>query len=222
MTGLHPSDRGPNLWTGSDVELPDDVHVGVNVVLHSGVHVGARCHLEDGAVLGKVTVPGRGSMSPAPTAGRTVLGDGTIIGSHAVVCTNVTLGPDVFIGDHALVREDVTVGAGTTIGHATTLGRGCRLGERVRTFAYCGFGVGIVVEDDVFIGPSVNLLAGLQLRPGETYQPRPGVLRRGCRIGSGVQLLPGVEIGEGAVVGSGSVVTRDVPPGARVKGNPAR
>jgi acetyltransferase-like isoleucine patch superfamily enzyme len=57
---------------------------------------------------------------------------------------------------------------------------------------------------------------------GETYVSNPVRLRRGCLIGSGVNLLPGVEVGEGAVVGAGSVVTRDVPPGARVKGSPAR
>jgi maltose O-acetyltransferase len=41
-------------------------------------------------------------------------------------------------------------------------------------------------------------------------------------IGSGAIILPGVSIGDDAIVGAGSVVTRDVPPGATVKGNPAR
>ena len=40
--------------------------------------------------------------------------------------------------------------------------------------------------------------------------------------GGGAILLPGVTIGREAVVGAGSVVTRDVPAGARVAGNPAR
>jgi len=41
-------------------------------------------------------------------------------------------------------------------------------------------------------------------------------------IGANVTILPGVTIGLGALVGAGSVVTRDVPDGAVVAGNPAR
>jgi len=48
------------------------------------------------------------------------------------------------------------------------------------------------------------------------------VVRRLARIGANATILPGIEIGEGALVGAGSVVTRDVPPGAVVAGNPAR
>ena len=41
-------------------------------------------------------------------------------------------------------------------------------------------------------------------------------------IGRGVIILKGVTIGDGAIVGAGSVVTRDVPPGCLVAGNPAK
>ena len=43
-----------------------------------------------------------------------------------------------------------------------------------------------------------------------------------CFIGARSIILPGVRIGDGSIVGSGSVVTRDVPPGSIVAGNPAR
>lgn len=41
-------------------------------------------------------------------------------------------------------------------------------------------------------------------------------------IGAGATILPGVTIGSRSVVGAGAVVTRDVPPGVVVAGNPAR
>jgi acetyltransferase-like isoleucine patch superfamily enzyme len=50
----------------------------------------------------------------------------------------------------------------------------------------------------------------------------PTIVRRGATIGSGSTILCGIEIGEDAIVGAGSVVTRDVPPGTVVAGNPAR
>jgi acetyltransferase-like isoleucine patch superfamily enzyme len=48
------------------------------------------------------------------------------------------------------------------------------------------------------------------------------LLRRGCRIGAGVVLVPGVEIGEEAFVAAGAVVAADVPPRAVMMGVPAR
>lgn len=41
-------------------------------------------------------------------------------------------------------------------------------------------------------------------------------------IGSCAQIMPGVTIGEGAMVAAGSIVTKSVPPGVVVAGNPAR
>ena len=57
---------------------------------------------------------------------------------------------------------------------------------------------------------------------GATPVAHGPTLRRGCRLGARVILVPGVEIGAEAVVDDGALVTRDVPPGARVTGRPAR
>jgi UDP-2-acetamido-3-amino-2,3-dideoxy-glucuronate N-acetyltransferase len=192
------------------------------VVVHAGVRIGPGSHSEDGAVLGKLTRPGSGSTSPQPPPAPTVLGAGTVIGTHAVVCAGATTGDNVFVGDHALVREGAVIGDSASIGHAGTVGRDARVGSGVRTQGYCALAAGVVIEDDVFLGPLVSVLAGLTMKNGEQYVARPAVLRRGCHVGSGAQVLPGVEVGERAVVGAGAVVDRDVPPDTRVKGVPAR
>ncbi|WP_300799156.1 DapH/DapD/GlmU-related protein [uncultured Alistipes sp.] len=60
--------------------------------------------------------------------------------------------------------------------------------------------------------------------PGRRHNvyTRPVRLRRNAWIGAGALILPGVTVGEHAIVGAGSVVTRDVPDGMIVAGNPAR
>jgi maltose O-acetyltransferase len=51
---------------------------------------------------------------------------------------------------------------------------------------------------------------------------RPVRIGSNVWIGGGAIILPGIIIGDDAVIGAGSVVTKDVAPGATVRGNPAR
>ena len=85
----------------------------------------------------------------------------------------------------------------------------------------------IVIGDDVQIGPAVQIYTATH--PLDAAQRRAGLeatrpVHIGCNvwIGGAAVLLPGVSIGDDAVIGAGSVVTRDVPAGAVVAGNPAR
>lgn len=84
---------------------------------------------------------------------------------------------------------------------------------------------GITLEDDVLIGPNVLLVT--ENHPEEPAHrkdvyARPIHIKRGAWLGAGVKVLPGITIGEDAIVGAGAVVTKDVPDGAIVVGNPAR
>jgi UDP-2-acetamido-3-amino-2,3-dideoxy-glucuronate N-acetyltransferase len=82
---------------------------------------------------------------------------------------------------------------------------------------------GIRLEDDVFVGPNATFTNDPMPRSGRRLKDYARtVVRRGASIGANATLLPGITIGEGAFVAAGSVVTRDVPTGALVMGNPAR
>jgi len=83
---------------------------------------------------------------------------------------------------------------------------------------------GVVVEDDVFLGPSCVLTnvsnPRSQVNRHSLYETT--ILKRGCTLGANATVVCGVSIGRYAFVAAGSVVTRDVPDYALVLGNPAR
>jgi maltose O-acetyltransferase len=77
------------------------------------------------------------------------------------------------------------------------------------------------------IGPGVQILAADHPRDPAKRSTglefgRPVRIGSNVWIGAGALILPGVTVGDDALVGAGSVVTRDVPDGATVVGNPAR
>jgi maltose O-acetyltransferase len=87
--------------------------------------------------------------------------------------------------------------------------------------------VDVAIGDKTQIGPGVQILTAdhprdAATRAGGLEFGRPIRIGRNVWIGGGAILLPGVTVGDDAVIGAGSVVTRDVPDGATVVGNPAR
>ena len=83
---------------------------------------------------------------------------------------------------------------------------------------------GVVIEDDVFLGPSCVLTnvtnPRSQVLRHALYEPT--VLKRGCTIGANATIVCGITIGRYSFVAAGSVVTSNVPDYALVMGNPAR
>lgn len=84
---------------------------------------------------------------------------------------------------------------------------------------------GITIEDDVLIGPKVNLITEnhpIDPTKRKSLLCKPIVIKRNAWIGAGATILPGVTVGENAVVAAGSVVTKDVPSNTVVGGVPAK
>ena len=109
----------------------------------------------------------------------------------------------------------------------TNFGRFIRLGKNVFINHACSFldiG-GITIDDDVMIGPKVNLVTEnhpLDPKDRKTVLLKPIVVKRNAWIGAAATILPGVTIGENAVVAAGAVVSRDVAPDTVVAGVPAQ
>lgn len=114
------------------------------------------------------------------------------------------------------------IGEDCKVGSYVEVGRDVRIGDRCKIEAFAFIPTGVTIEDEVFIGP--HAVFTNDRRPSATgeWEVLPTLVRKGASIGAGAVILCGITVGERAVVGAGSVVTRDVPDGTTVVGNPAR
>jgi acetyltransferase-like isoleucine patch superfamily enzyme len=130
------------------------------------------------------------------------LGENVTI-SHFTNLYGCELGDNVFVGPFVEIQSNVKVGKNSRISSHSFLCSGVEVGED------CFIAHGVMFTNDKFT------------ERREDWIERKTVIGNNVRIGSNATILP-VTIGEGAVIGAGSVVTKDVPAGTVVKGNPAK
>ena len=150
------------------------------------------------------------------------------------ICKRIA--PDVKLGKGVRIYDFTNlygceIGDDVKIGTFVEIQKGAKIGHRCKISSHTFVCEGVTIEDEVFIGHNVTFIndryprattTGGALQTEADWSCESTVVKRGASIGSGAVLLCGVTVGENAIVGAGSVVTRDVPPGAVVAGNPAR
>jgi acetyltransferase-like isoleucine patch superfamily enzyme/dTDP-4-dehydrorhamnose 3,5-epimerase-like enzyme len=144
-------------------------------------------------------------IHPQAICEATRVGARTRIWAFAHVLPHATIGADCNICDGVFIENDVVLGDRVTVKCGVQLWDGLRVG------------------DDVFVGP--NATFANDAFPRSREYPDEFVhteVHDGASVGANATILPGVTIGRCAMVGAGAVVTRDVPPNAKVVGNPAR
>jgi UDP-2-acetamido-3-amino-2,3-dideoxy-glucuronate N-acetyltransferase len=120
--------------------------------------------------------------------------------------------------------RDSVIGEGCNIGQNVVISPRCKIGNNVKIQNNVSVYTGVILEDDVFCGPSmvftnvVNPRSHVE-RKSEYKTTR---VRRGATIGANATVVCGVTLGEYCFIGAGTVVTRDVPDFAMVYGNPGR
>ncbi|MCB0396232.1 MAG: N-acetyltransferase [Flavobacteriales bacterium] len=123
------------------------------------------------------------------------IGDNTKIGAFVEIQKNASVGKNCKVSSHSFICEGVHIGDDVFVGH------------------------GVIFINDRY-PRAVNEDGSLQTE--EDWAVIETIVKDRVSIGSGVTILCGVTIGENAMIGAGAVVTKDVPAGAVVAGNPAR
>lgn len=146
------------------------------------------------------------------------------------------IAPDVKLGQRVKIFAFTNlygceIGDDVKIGTFVEIQKNARVGNRCKISSHSFLCEGVELEDEVFIGHGVMFIndrfprataANGRLQTEADWACVPTTIKRGASIGSNATILCGVTVGERAIVGAGAVVTKDVPPGAIVAGNPAR
>ena len=146
------------------------------------------------------------------------------------IASDVKLGKNVQIFDFVNLYG-CTIGDNTKVGAFVEIQKGVVIGKNCKISSHTFICEGVTIQDSAFIGhhvvfindkfpASVNEVGDLKTDAG--WSVIPTVVEAEAAIGSNSTILCGVTIGKNAVIGAGSVVTKDVPRGAVVCGNPAK
>jgi acetyltransferase-like isoleucine patch superfamily enzyme len=152
---------------------------------------------------------------PTALVESTRIGQGTRVWAFAHVMSGARVGSNCNLGNHTFVESGASIGNNVTLKNNVCVW------------------LGVTLEDDTFIGPSVAFTNDRVPRSPRMPQVRqryerterwmlPTVVERGASIGANATILPGLRIGRYAMVAAGALVTADVPPFALVIGSPAR
>lgn len=135
-----------------------------------------------------------------------IIGEGTKIWHFSHIMPKAIIGKNCNIGQNVFIGDDVIIGDNVKIQNNVSL--------------YTG----VIIEDDVFLGPSCVFTNVINPRSEVNRKKdyKQTIVKKGASIGANATIVCGNKLGEYCFVGAGAVVTKDVMPYALVTGNPAK
>jgi UDP-2-acetamido-3-amino-2,3-dideoxy-glucuronate N-acetyltransferase len=158
------------------------------------------------------------------------LGAATVAAPRHFAHATATIDPGCEIGDgtkiwhYSHVMTGARIGRGCNFGQNVLVGRDVEIGNNVKIQNNVSVYEGVVLEDDVFCGPSMVFTNVINPRShvSRKHEFRSTLVRRGATIGANATIICGHTVGRYAFIGAGAVVTKDVPDHALMLGAPAR
>ena len=145
---------------------------------------------------------------------------------HETSCVDepCEIGEGTRVWHYCHIMEGAVIGRNCSIGQNVFVGRGVKIGDNTKIQNNVSLYEGVIIEDDVFCGPSMVFTNVVNPRSfiSRRKEFKETLVRRGATIGANATLLCGHTIGRYALIGAGAVVTEDVPDYAIVAGNPAK
>jgi bifunctional UDP-N-acetylglucosamine pyrophosphorylase/glucosamine-1-phosphate N-acetyltransferase len=192
---------------GVTISDPATTYIDAGVQLAQDVTVLPNCYLQ-----GATRVGTKSTVGPGTTLRNATVGEATTVRNSVIEESEI--GSRCNVGPYSHVRGNAVIGDDCELGNYAEV-KNSRIGPRVKMhhFSYMG---------DAEVGEDTNIAAGAITCNWDGVNKNPTTIGARVFIGCDTMLVAPVVVGDGALTGAGSVVTRDVPPGGRVAGVPAR
>jgi UDP-2-acetamido-3-amino-2,3-dideoxy-glucuronate N-acetyltransferase len=144
--------------------------------------------------------------------------------STAVIDDGAIIGDNTKIWHFCHIMSDAKIGSDCILGQNVMIANGVKIGNGVKIQNNVSVYEGVILEDDVFVGPSAVFTNVINPRSfiNRKNEFKKTIVKKGATIGANATIICGVQIGKYAFIGAGAVITKNIPDYALVVGNPAK